>query len=306
MSNTTRIFLATLTALLCTPALAERAIDERVSMSPDGRVSVSNIAGSVTVTGWDRNEVEVTGELSEGVERVDVDTDGGNIVIEVVLKEHNKRDQRWNWNSNDKDAQLTVRVPRLVHLEVDTTSADIDISDHTGAQQIKSVSGEIELTLGEVEANVKSISGNIEARGRDVSIEALLESVSGDIELLGFRGDLESETVSGDIEIRDSRLRDGDFESVSGDIDLRLRLASNGRLEMETVSGDVSIEFDGVVDATVRVDTHSGDIDEFFGVEAERTRRFGPGRRLRASTGEGSADIRISTLSGDVRNRTRD
>ena len=75
---------------------------------------------------------------------------------------------------------------------------------------------------------------------------------------------------------------------------------------METVSGDVSMEFDGVVNATVRVETHSGDIDDFFDVEAERTRRYGPGRRLRASAGDGSAVVSISTLSGDVRNRTRD
>jgi len=298
--------ITSLATFVCCSAWAERAVDERISMRSDGRVSISNIAGSVTVSGWDRSEVEVSGELSEGVDRVDVDSDGRNIVIEVVHKDHPKREKRWNWSSEDKDADLTIRVPRLAQLEVDTTSADIDIRDHTGAQQVKSVSGEIELTLSEVEASVKSISGSIEARGRDVSIEAQLESVSGDIELLGFRGDLESETVSGDIEIRDSRLRDGEFESVSGDIDLRLRLASSGRLDMETVSGDVSIEFDGVIDATVRVDSHSGDIDDFFGVEAERTSRFGPGRRLRASTGEGGADVSISTLSGNVRNRTRD
>ena len=139
------------------------------------------------------------------------------------MKDKGKRGKRWNWNSDDKDAHLTIRLPRRVQLEADTTSADIVVKDHAGSQVIKSVSGDIELTLGEVQSTVKSISGSIDARGRDVSIEAQLESVSGDIELLGFRGDLEAETVSGDIDVVDSRLRDGDFESVSGDVDLRVQ-----------------------------------------------------------------------------------
>jgi hypothetical protein len=56
----------------------------------------------------------------------------------------------------------------------------------------------------------------------------------------------------------------------------------------------------------MKVDSHSGDIDDFFGAEAQRTSKHGPGRRLRATAGSGNAAVNISTLSGDVRNRTRD
>ncbi|MFK7886411.1 MAG: DUF4097 domain-containing protein [Gammaproteobacteria bacterium] len=295
--------LALLCVGLCSTSAADKNIDETAKIAPEGRVRVSNVQGSVNVTGWDRNEVRVTGELGEGVERLDIESDGRNVSIEVTHPDNGKR---WDWSKNDRDAELDIRVPVRSRLEIDTTSADIEVGGHTGPQRIKSVSGSVELTLSEVEAIVKSISGSIEARGRDVSIDATLESVSGDVEVIGFRGDLEMESVSGDLELRDARLRDADFESVSGDVDLRFTLGSNGEMEIETISGDVSLEFEGVIDATIRVDTHSGSIDEFFGVEPERTRRYGPGRRLRATSGEGNADVSVSTLSGDVRNRTRD
>lgn len=302
----TRTFMtsaALLCCAMCAPTWADKSIDESASIAPEGRVRIFNVSGSVDVVGWERSEVRVTGELGEGVERLDIESDGRNVSIEVTHPDNGKG---WDWRKSDRDANLKIRVPTRSQLEVATTSADIDINDHTGAQRIKSVSGSIELSLSQVEAIIKSISGNIEARGSDVNVEATLESVSGDVELIGFRGDLEMETVSGDVELRDARLRDGDFESVSGDVDLRFSLGSNGELDIETISGDVSLEFEGVIDATIRVDTHSGSIDEFFGVEAERTRRHGPGRRLRATEGEGNADISVSTLSGDVRNRTRD
>ena len=55
-------------------------------MSPDGRVLVSNISGSVTVSGWDRPEVEVTGKLSDGVDRLLFEADGSDVIIEVMIE----------------------------------------------------------------------------------------------------------------------------------------------------------------------------------------------------------------------------
>ena len=54
--------------LAASPALAERVIDETVATIPDGEVSIELIAGSVTVTGWDRSEVQVTGTIGDDVE----------------------------------------------------------------------------------------------------------------------------------------------------------------------------------------------------------------------------------------------
>ena len=55
------------------------------------------------MTGWNRNEVEVTGELGEGTENLEFVTSGKLTRIKVVLP-------RKSYSSDDTD--LVVRVPR--------------------------------------------------------------------------------------------------------------------------------------------------------------------------------------------------
>jgi hypothetical protein len=47
-------------------AIAETPISESRSVSATARIEVSNVKGSVTVTGWDRNEVGISGTLGDG------------------------------------------------------------------------------------------------------------------------------------------------------------------------------------------------------------------------------------------------
>ena len=59
-SHTMRRLAAT--ALLCTVAgvgWADEPIDETKPAAADGRVVISNLSGSVMVTGWDRDEISV-------------------------------------------------------------------------------------------------------------------------------------------------------------------------------------------------------------------------------------------------------
>ncbi|HSQ69888.1 MAG TPA: hypothetical protein VLM41_07360, partial [Steroidobacteraceae bacterium] len=57
-------------------ALAGTPLNERRPAEPAGHVEISNTAGSVSIAGWDRREVEVTGELGKGVERLEFETSG--------------------------------------------------------------------------------------------------------------------------------------------------------------------------------------------------------------------------------------
>ena len=57
-------------ALLLVPAmaLADTRVDERHNVAAGGRIELSNVAGKVTVRGWDRNDVQLTGTLSDGLQ----------------------------------------------------------------------------------------------------------------------------------------------------------------------------------------------------------------------------------------------
>src|SRR5215831_12821439 len=72
-------------------ASSDRDYDRTVAAQPQGVVDISNVAGRIEVRGWDRAEVSVHGELEEGVERVDVSSEGGRTIIKVVLPHNSGR-----------------------------------------------------------------------------------------------------------------------------------------------------------------------------------------------------------------------
>ncbi len=61
--------------------------EQRLPVQPHGTVEISNVAGRIDVQGWDNPEVEVRGDIGEGVEKVDFNTDHGHTVIKVRVPE---------------------------------------------------------------------------------------------------------------------------------------------------------------------------------------------------------------------------
>ena len=96
-----RILTLTCLSLIGATAMAD-SIDQRLDAASDGVVSISNISGSVKVTGWSRNEVEVSGELGSGVEELIFERDGNEIEIKVKVPGSSKR---------NISSELVVQVP---------------------------------------------------------------------------------------------------------------------------------------------------------------------------------------------------
>ena len=289
-------WLAVALALATVPAVAApRAVDERRPADPRGSVEIVNVAGRVEVQGWDRPEVHVTGRLGEGVERLEIATQGTRTTVRVVLP----KGRDWD---RDGDAELVVRMPGTAGLAASLVSADLTTRAVLGEQRLQTVSGGIRAELGR-EARLRSVSGDVDAtrnaavRG-DGRVE--IETVSGNVELAGVDGEVEVSSVSGDTRVRAGRLAAGRFETVSGDFEVTTALTADGRLDAESVSGDLRLVFPGSPPAAeYEIETFSGEVDNCFGPKPA-TERYGPGVRLSFREGAGSARVRADTKSGDV------
>lgn len=66
-------------------AADDRVFDQQVAAEPRGTVEISNVAGKVEVSGWDRPEVSVHGDLQGGVDRIELTSDRGRTTITVRL-----------------------------------------------------------------------------------------------------------------------------------------------------------------------------------------------------------------------------
>lgn len=207
-----------LAALAVLPAqAAERTITETFDLGTNGRVSLSNVNGDVTIEGWDQPTVEVRAEISsrsrDAVERtkVEFDHDGSSLDIEVDLPSSRGG---WLGSHDGASVEFWLKVPRGVRLD--------DLSLVNGSLDIENVEGEIEASL-----------------------------VNGGLDASGLRGDAELSTVNGSIDVRFDRL-DGtqriQIESVNGSIDLFLPADADAEITADTVHGRISNDFGLEVD----------------------------------------------------------
>ena len=283
--------------LVAAMASADKQVDETLPADSDARVSVEIISGSIQVTGWNRDEVQVTGSIGEDVDSLDISGSGRSISIDLDVPDS------WGRRRRDIDARLEISVPTSARLTVETVSANIDVQEVDGTIELATVSGDIDLAGRPSRAEVETVSGGIRVEGDQTAISA--ESVSGDIVLRGAAETVEAASVSGNIEVSAQQIERASFESVSGDLEFSGGLNPKARLHAEAHSGNVTLLLPADTSATWEVETFSGNVTNEFGPNPERTSEHGPGKWLKFTTGSGEARITVDSFSGNVRFRKR-
>ncbi len=288
-----RLMLASLA--LCTATVAsgsnDRTFDQQVAAQPRGVVEISNVGGSIEVSGWDRNDVSVHAELDSGVERVDVGSEAGRTTIKVVLPHASAR---------GGEARLQVKIPQDSELDVSAVSADVTSSAVLGVQRLSAVSGNISAQLAGADVELKTVSGDLRLKGRGQPARLRLSTVSGEVHLEHGAGELEASTVNGTLVVSLDSARAVRARTTSGDVRFEGKLARGATFEATTVSGELNVRASAEAGYRYQVSSFSGDITDCFNASPERVSKYGPGSRLEGTRGEGAGQLRLKTMSGDV------
>ena len=288
-----RLILLATALLLAAPAKAEE-INETLDASADGSVEIYNTSGSVTVEGWSRNAVEVTGTLGEEVEEFIFERDGDTVVVKL------KPIQGKSSGGRSTSSHITVRVPQQSHIDVATIAADITVDDLQGEQELQSVSGQIDAEAFAAEIEAETVSGDIDIVGNTDDIEVELVSVSGSISVRDLSGTISLETVTGRLSVAGGSFSEAGLNTVNGRVEFRSNLRKNGDLDVETVNGRISVTLLGEVSAEIDINTFNGRIKNCFGPKPEKTSKYAPGRELRFTEGNGEGSVNIESLNGPV------
>jgi DUF4097 and DUF4098 domain-containing protein YvlB len=288
-------FLA-VAALSAAQAQAGGPIDKTADAHPRGEVDIANTAGQIWVTGWDREQVQVTGELGADADELRFVADGRRTEIKVILP---------RGSSRRGSSDLQVMVPRGSSVSIQGVSSEVRVREVRGALRVETVSGEIDAEVYEDDVEVRTISGSVTVRGHDEPALLVLNTVSGDGEISGVQGELVVHSVTGDLEITSKELERARLRTTNGDIDLRTALTADARFDMEAINGDLRLDIIGGVNADFDIETFNGSINNDFGPEAEAVSRYTPGKSLRFTEGDGGARVRIKTLNGTISLRNR-
>jgi lia operon protein LiaG len=129
-----------------------------------------------------------------------------------------------------------------------------------------------------------------------------ISSVSGDVRISAVKGELHAKSVSGDVSVKGAAGA-VNAASVSGDVEVEIQSLEGtdgtGSMEFNSVSGDVDVKLPGNLDADVKMSTLSGDLKTDFPIQVEE-KKHGPGRSASGRLGNGSRNLKLSTVSGDI------
>ena len=272
-------------------AAGDKPYSEHLAASPTGTVRINDVAGSVTVNGWDKPEVDIQGELGATVERVEVTHTDDHIVIKVILPENlNQAPDR------SAEARLQVRVPQDSTLEVYTVNAPITVDGIRKASKLHSVSGEIHAGLAGVDEEVANVSGNVYVSGNSTVAMLRANTVNGSVNLTHGTGDISAHTVNGKLDLTVDGAKNAEVRSVNGEIQFHGHLLPDAQLKATSVNGQLSVHVSADAGYTYDVATFGGAAHTCFGAQSGS----GPMNGQVGTNGAGHASVHLRTMRGGI------
>jgi hypothetical protein len=285
------LFLVGLTSVPIVCAADGRAYAEHLAANPNGSVQINNIAGSVTVNGWEKPEVDIQGELGATVDRVEVTHTDDRIVIKVLLPQ--------NLNhalDRGDEARLQVRVPMNSTLQVSTVSAPISVDGIHNESKLHSVSGEIHAGLAGANEEANSVSGDVHVSGNPTVSTLRTSTVSGTVFLQHGLGDINAHTVNGRLDLAVDGSKRVDIGSVNGEVVFRGHLMPDADMKVTTVDGKLSVKVAADAGYAYDIATFGGSIHTCFGGpdgSGHVDGQVGP-------NGTGHASVHLRSLRGGI------
>jgi len=276
-------------ALVSVPAARAAAIDQQVAADPHGIVEITDTEGVITCSGWDQAQVAVRGELGPGAERVDVERSGNTVTIKVV------RPLKSGVLSGS--TRLEVQLPAASTLHVQAVNASVSVRGLIGELHLQTVSGEIQTEAAGADLDLKTVSGAILVRGNNSRVHVSLNTVNGKTRLSNLLGDIDADTVSGDLEATQSAFGRVRIKSISAGVTLAGRLNPDAHVELSSITGNTQLRWSNALDANIQIETLGGEVHTCF---ANNPAVNGPGSSWRNVNSGAAAEAHVRSLSGST------
>ncbi|MCC7173601.1 MAG: DUF4097 family beta strand repeat protein [Bryobacterales bacterium] len=236
-----------------------------VPMQAGGRLYLESFNGSVDVSGWDREEADITAtkyaSTQSAVSAMDVDVvaSGDSLRIRSI-----RPSERWG----NMGVRYTIRVPRKTALErVQTSNGAIDVSNLEAPARVMTSNGAV---------RVDNVTGGLEATTSNGSIRAAAGSVEDG---------------------RPLRLT-----TSNGSVELSVDRLGSGGAYVKTSNGSITVNLPASISLDVYASTSnariSNDFEDAFRGRSDR-------RRLEGSIGSGGPRLELATSNGSIRLRKR-
>jgi DUF4097 and DUF4098 domain-containing protein YvlB len=264
-------------------------------MKSGGRLSVDSFNGSVEVSAWDQDTVDISGtKYARSQEetadlKIEVDHSPDSVSIRAV---------RPSLRHGNYGAKFAIKVPRGVMLDHLTTSnGAIRTSDGIGPARLKTSNGRVEVVRLKGPLNADTSNGSVELQDIDGAVE--VHSSNGHIRAEGVRGGFDATTSNSSIHAVLDRL-DGPVrvQSSNGSIDLTMPPGAQSAVRAHTSNSGITLHLPGEVNARLSAGTSNSSITTDFEM---RMRGEISKHHIEGTLGSGGPLIDLSTNNGPIR-----
>ncbi len=266
------------TLLLAIGVVAATPADTTFQLPAGAHVVIEHNSGDIDVIGVNGREARVT-------------IDGRSRGVQVSRSRatyHIVAERRW-----EDGAEMVVRVPYDVSVEIHTLEGDIRVYDIRGAVQINAIDGDIEVEgTGSVTAHTADGEIRLAAINGDVTVA----SSDGDTWLEGVAGNITVYSIDGDIVVVDAEASSAMLQTIDGDVRYEGTVDDGGHYSLSAHDGNVTFALPERAGATFSISTFDGALQTSFPVQF----RGGPLRGAEFIVGSGSAQVALETFDGDI------
>jgi hypothetical protein len=274
-------------------AQAQVKVERGLKLDADGSIRISNLVGSVRVTGWDRDSVSLRGSIPKGDKLF---MGGGPRGMKMFIEPMNDR--------NPQPSSLDVMVPSRAKVWVKTATAEIDVSRVLGELDLYVVGGTIRVEGKPAELNAEAIDGDIVVNGTPGWVRA--KSASGNVTFNGASPDVSISTVSGSITINGmpsakmGKFERAKIETVTGAIRFNADIEKAAAIDFDTHSGSIEIAIPRSTGADFEIASIAGTISNELNFSRPVKGRYGRGSELVMTNSSGGAHVNIRSFKGPV------
>ncbi|MGA2724282.1 MAG: hypothetical protein ABSG79_17970 [Bryobacteraceae bacterium] len=262
-----------------------------------GRLSVETFNGSVEVSGWDQETVDISGAKYGSTQEA---ADELKIAIDNSPDSVSIRVTRPSYHHANMGARFIIKIPRAAYVDrIFTSNGSIRTLDGSGPARLRTSNGAI---------RVQALRGSLEAQTSNGSVELIdidgdanAHTSNGHIRAEGQRGGLEADTSNGSINARFEQVPAGRpvrLDTSNSSVELSLPANFANDIRVSTRNGGITVHMPYEVHAHVMARTTNSSISSDFEVRMQG--EFSK-NRLEGVIGNGGPLIDLSTSNGSIR-----
>jgi len=289
-----------------TPAAAVKVASDETEkfeqsypISANGRVSVSNVNGSIEMIAWDRNEVRLEAtKIADSKESLDdvelrIDAQANSFSVETEYKDTNWKNQR-----RKLEVHFKVSVPRTAVLnEIETVNGSVVAANFVNVTKISAVNGSVQASNLRGTADLSTVNGTVLADFDRVEQGSKIElsTVNGRINLMlpsDTNATVKADSLNGSITNGFGLpIRKGEY--VGRDLHGRLG-TGEAQIKLDSVNGPLAInKKDDGKSASPAVNLLSTTRDSYYS-DADKAASANA-QKARIDAGRAAADARRET-----------